>query len=1087
MSTLIELPAVYKIDKKEGRNSVRQLLHSPHKVKVEKIESYSKGKLSGYILSISDLSGSKIFITRSLRYPKRFGRVININKNTKISEINSYNSVWLKHPNMTRLLGINRHIAYQKKIINSWQNSFFYKEEDVNRNVSGLRSPQIGALHAIKAHWTISSKLATVVMPTATGKTETMLSILVLQQCKRVMVIVPTDPLRTQIADKFIKLGILRNIGAVSKSVLNPVVGVLRQRPKTQKEVDDFFQKCNVIVTTMNIAGQCLPKIQERMAKHCPYLFIDEAHHAPAKRWSKFINKFRENKILQFTATPFRNDNKLIGGEIIYKYPLKLAQENGYFKPINFKPVREFDYLKADQVIAEAAVDQLHQDPSTHILMARTDSVKRAEEVYTIYKNYSEFNPVRIHSRLSTRERERTRKKILNKETRIIVCVDMLGEGFDLPELKIVAFHDIRKSLPITLQIVGRFIRSRPDLGEATSIANIADVDVRDEIKKFYAQGSDWNVLLEQSSEGIIEQQIELQDFIDGFDDFLDKIPLQNLQPAMSMVAYKTRCKNWNPENFKEGIQGVNSLERIIHAINSTNNTLIIVTAKKVPVKWARIKEIYNWDWELYILYWDEVNRLLFIHNSSNTGYFKGLAEAVAEEVELIRGASVFRCFAGINRLRLHNVGLIELLGKLIRYIMRSGADVEAGLTEAQKRNVFKSNFFGAGYESGEKTTVGCSYKGRIWSHRVANIKDFTKWCTHIGNKILNENIDPDNVLKGTLIPEAIFVRPKVMPVGIEWPEEIYKRSENSFIFIFGEGIEVPLFLTSIQLENPNIDGELKFSVSSLNHKIEFVVKLFRKNNSKDYSYSAIGNKDIKVRYRNQITLLKEFFYKFSPVIIFADGSLLEGNSYVKLKHKPVPFSVDKIKVWNWNGINIRKESQGINKDRDSIQYKVIQELKNKDYDIIFNDDGSGEAADVVAIKKSEKEKIIIEFYHCKFSREDTPGSRIDDLYTVCGQAQKSINWRNEPELKKLFHHLLRREPMRLGDQELSRFEKGDEQELTTIMEMCQILPKELKIYIVQPGLSKKRISQAQLELLGVTENYLMETYQIPFRIIANE
>jgi hypothetical protein len=31
----------------------------------------------------------------------------------------------------------------------------------------------------------------------------------------------------------------------------------------------------------------------------------------------------------------------------------------------------------------------------------------------------------------------------------------MLGEGFDMPELKIAAFHDIKKSLAITLQLAG--------------------------------------------------------------------------------------------------------------------------------------------------------------------------------------------------------------------------------------------------------------------------------------------------------------------------------------------------------------------------------------------------------------------------------------------------------------------------------------------------------------------------------------------------------------------------------------------------------------------------------------------------------
>ena len=42
-----------------------------------------------------------------------------------------------------------------------------------------------------------------------------------------------------------------------------------------------------------------------------------------------------------------------------------------------------------------------------------------------------------------------------------MVCVDMLGEGFDLPALKVAAIHDPHKSLGVTLQFVGRFARCR--------------------------------------------------------------------------------------------------------------------------------------------------------------------------------------------------------------------------------------------------------------------------------------------------------------------------------------------------------------------------------------------------------------------------------------------------------------------------------------------------------------------------------------------------------------------------------------------------------------------------------------------------
>ena len=47
---------------------------------------------------------------------------------------------------------------------------------------------------------------------------------------------------------------------------------------------------------------------------------------------------------------------------------------------------------------------------------------------------------------------------------------------------------------------------------------------------------------------------------------------------------------------------------------------------------------------------------------------------------------------------------------------------------------------------------------------------------------------------------------------------------------------------------------------------------------------------------------------------------------------------------------------------------------------------------------------------------------------------------------------------------------------------MSRLCPVSLKIYIVQPGLSKAQASPEQLELLSVTETYLMETYRLPFR-----
>ena len=157
-----------------------------------------------------------------------------------------------------------------------------------------------------------------------------------------------------------------------------------------------------------------------------------------------------------------------------------------------------------------------------------------------------------------------------------------------------------------------------------------------------------------------------------------------------------------------------------------------------------------------------------------------------------------------------------------------------------------------------------------------------------------------------------------------------------------------------------------------------------------------------------------------------------------------------------------------------------------------IDDDGKGEAADVVTIKligdAAAPSRIDVEFYHCKYSQEATAGRRVEDLYEVCGQAQKSIAWMSSHDKRTdLFTHLLRREARREEAEGASRYEKGDNELLLTIREMSRLCPVSLKVYIVQPGLSKAQMTREQLELLSVTETYLMETYRLPFGVIANE
>ncbi len=92
--------------------------------------------------------------------------------------------------------------------------------------------------------------------------------------------------------------------------------------------------------------------------------------------------------------------------------------------------------------------------------MARCESVSRATEVLKIYQDIApQQYPVLIHSDMGA-EGQRNLDAVKLRKSRIVVCVNMLGEGFDLPNLKIAAIHDAHKSLAVLLQFTGRFTRS---------------------------------------------------------------------------------------------------------------------------------------------------------------------------------------------------------------------------------------------------------------------------------------------------------------------------------------------------------------------------------------------------------------------------------------------------------------------------------------------------------------------------------------------------------------------------------------------------------------------------------------------------
>ena len=922
-------------------------------------------------------------------------------------------------------IDVKKLISIKKKVNKSWIGNFeFIQEIQANNKIikKGLRPPQVGAIYSLLSHWTVSKKPSTIVLPTGTGKTETMLSVLVQSRLETLLIIVPSDSLRKQLANKFKSLGVLKEFDIVKSDALTPNVAMVKSMPKTKNSIINLCKACNVIVVTMAGLNTLTDQLLSVLSQNISHVFIDEAHHVAANTWNKIKNAFIDNNLIaQFTATPFRNDKKKVTEDIIYNYPLSKAQEDGYFKEINFIAINEFDDSIADEQIAGIAVDQLTKDliKYDHLLMARTDTIPDAEKLLSIYEKYKEYNPVVVHSQLSTTIINERINLLKNRKSRIVICVDMFGEGFDLPQLKIAALHKKHQSLSVLLQFTGRFTRTGDDkIGDATIVANLGNSFISSSLEELYSEDSDWNSLLRIKSSSKIEDEIVQNDFFKRFDKGEINLALNNIRPKTSTVVYRTTTNDWNPQKYKEGFSKDSNVASII---NNEDKVLLIVQKTVTKIDWGIIKDIENVNYDLYIAHFDEKEKLLYIHGSNNSSLFKEIAESITIKPTLIAGEPMFRCFYNLNRLMLFNVGLNNLYAGHRKYTMYAGFDAGNGIAQITKDESVKSNIFGVGFENGEKVSIGCSYKGRVWSRQAVTINDYISWCKSVSNKILDNSIDPNVALQTSLKREIILNLPNTTPLTVDWPE-LYYEAPNFFNTVSYNGNDYSIDYLDIELVGNQRSNSIQFEIKCDQiFKVEFELTV----NKDGFKILQTDANKIFVYKNGSLIPLEDIFTNEPPQVRYVNSSLLVGNIFIDASnHVPKPFNINQIEVLDWSGTDITKESQKIQKRSNSIQWKIIQKLCKENNLMVIDDDDTGEAADIVVIKSIIDETVNIELHHCKFSNKPTTGARVDDFYTVCGQTQKSIGWKVNPE--KFFKHLIKRDKDQVKKHSVSRIEKGD-------------------------------------------------------------
>jgi superfamily II DNA or RNA helicase len=222
-------------------------------------------------------------------------------------------------------------------------------------------------------------------------------------------------------------------------------------------------------------------------------IIVDEAHHSPAESWQKVHDHFKDAKVINMTATPFRGDAQEIEGDRVYRYPFKKATFKGYIKRITASyaapsqleftakgetrtytldevlKMKEKDWFSrgialsdpCNQTIVDNSLqrlEQLRETGTNHQLIAVACTVNHAKKIVGLYEARG-FKADLIYSEMDDDKKVNVKRRLTGGELDCIVQVQMLGEGFDHPKLSVAAIFRPFRTLAPYIQFVGRILR----------------------------------------------------------------------------------------------------------------------------------------------------------------------------------------------------------------------------------------------------------------------------------------------------------------------------------------------------------------------------------------------------------------------------------------------------------------------------------------------------------------------------------------------------------------------------------------------------------------------------------------------------
>jgi hypothetical protein len=805
-------------------------------------------------------------------------------------------------------------------------------------------------------------------------------------------------------------------------------------------------------------------------------VFLDEAHHAPAKTWAAILRAMRSARCVLLTATPFRNDKRRLGARLIYHYPISRALADGIYRPVSYHPVSAPPNRAArDAELCAAAkkiVDAEKEAGNAPRILARAADVAWANGLVATYEKHG-LRMAAVDYDKSASENKATIDAVRAGTLDGMLCVGMLGEGIDLPALKIAVLHSAPRSLPFTLQFIGRV--SRTD-GTSPGEAHLLSVpeEVKGEMRRLHRNDADWRDLVPKLAEEVLGRSGDLRHFRSGYSlDDLDIDPAQ-LKPFFSVRVFNTTRTKLRASTAN--LEAPESAELCLNDYGVIPNSVLVVTEREAAPSWAMDTALLQPTYDLHIFALR--GAFLFESTTWETGADQLRRQLFHGRESLVGGAMLSRALHGIGSPTYFNIGLRNATGSnsvQAAYKTLAGSQVEAAVRPTEGQTYAPGHAL-ARIWSGETRGIATA-NGRVWAIKRADVHQFGIWCETVAASLTKVPKTSGLPQLGFLASATQVSKLNQTPLGAYIDEETLRARITVTVRVAGatQAADLLPYIDVGRLSSGKLACTFEYHSALQGIKIEY-------DPASAQCWNQLSGEDtaVQLEFPNGSTFsgdLTAYLSEYPPRLLMPSGGTIIGRDQwlPSFSRGPLPGSVLVAEVWD--DCDILHEVGDANSDFLNVQdwLETILLATVSDDAIVVKDHGKGELADFIVIEPGLGNREIT-FFHCKAAGKGKRLSdRVKDVEEVLSQACRSAQWIGRPSLLAMIEQ--RTKPTRN-----SPLVWGTENGLAALVKSFETNAWTYRIVAVQPGVECAQIQTSdKIGFLVVTAYELISRTNATF------